>query len=447
MPEIKRLLDAVHTATNRLASPGDTKALLRDVLQICLDAVGAMGGTMYLHDPGTKTLRFLHVLPEEVERKLERLDLPDDYGVAGRVFQSGQAEISTFGNAGDPHRQAIVRRTGITVKTMITVPLAIKGISPIGVVQLVNKRDGEFDETDEAVLDTISDVCAFAITNSRLLEQQTRVASLEGMGRAAHDLANKAGVLMTFMPDMERNIDGLRKVLCEQGVKGEACLYLDLIEATFTDVLQPYSERVYRYARLINDLAAGKPLTPKFKLQSFASVVQETVDMMEAQSRVAHVDLRADLQKDAPPYLFDDLFLIRIVENLVGNAIKAVVETITPEWMAENGGIPDTFYASVTVRYRCVGGHHILEISDEGRGLSPAQIRSILSGTARSRWESNDGTGLGTKVVLDLAQTHGAKLAVRSRLGEGATFELDFPPDPTKIEPSSATGSLQKAVN
>ncbi|MFX9246818.1 hypothetical protein ABTN73_20230, partial [Acinetobacter baumannii] len=83
------------------------------------------------------------------------------------------------------------------------------------------------------------------------------------------------------------------------------------------------------------DLAAGKPLTPKLKLQSFATVVQETVDMMEAQSRVAHVDLRADLQKDAPPYLFDDLFIIRIVENLVGNAIKAVVETITPEWMAE----------------------------------------------------------------------------------------------------------------
>ena len=429
MPELHRLLDAVHMATNKLASPGDTKALLRDVLSICIEAVGAMGGTIYVHDPGTRTLRFLHVLPTEVERKLERLDLPDDYGVAGRVFTSGTPEISEFGQTGDPHRNAIVRRTGVTVNTMITVPLMIKGTAPIGVVQLVNKRDGPFDETDEEVLDTISDVCAFAIMNSRLLEQQTRVASLEGMGRAAHDLANKAGVLMTFMPDMERNIEGLRKVLCEQGVKGEACLYLDLIEATFSDVLVPYSERVFRYAKLINDLAAGKPLEPKLKVQSFASVVQETCDMMEAQARPAHVELRSDLQKDAPPYLFDDLYIIRIVENLVGNAIKAVKETITPEWMAANGSTPDSFFGVVTVRYRYVAGHHFLEVIDEGKGLSPAQIRSILSGTARSRWESSDGTGLGTKVVLDLATTHGAKLAVRSRLGEGATFEIDFPAD------------------
>ncbi|MES1228183.1 MAG: GAF domain-containing sensor histidine kinase [Armatimonadota bacterium] len=432
MPELERLLDAVHLATQKLASPGETKALLRDVLSICLEAVGAMGGTIYMHDPGTKTLRFLHVLPEEVERKLERLDLPDDYGVAGRVFQNGAAEVSEFGQTGDPHRNAIVRRTGVTVKNMITVPLMMKGSTPIGVVQLVNKREGPFDDTDEAVLDTISDVCTFAIMNTRLLEQQTRVASLEGMGRAAHDLANKAGVLMTFMPDMERNIEGLRKVLCEQGIKGEACLYLDLIEATFSDVLMPYSERVFRYAKLINDLAAGKPLTPKFKVQSFASVVQETCDMMEAQARPAHVELRCDLQKDAQPYLFDDLFIIRIVENLVGNAIKAVKETITPEWMSKNGDKFDSFFGTVLVRYRCVEGHHILEVVDEGKGLSPAQIRSILSGTARSRWESSEGTGLGTKVVLDLASTHGAKLAVRSRLGEGASFELDFPPDPTQ---------------
>lgn len=427
MPELDRLLDAVHLATNKLASPGDTKVLLRDVLSICIEAVGAMGGTIYVHDPGNKTLRFLHVLPEEVEKRLERLDLPDDYGVAGQVFQSGQTTISEFGSTGDPHRTAIVRRTGVTVNTMITVPLMIKGNPPIGVVQLVNKQGGQFDESDEAVLDTISDVCTFAIMNSRLLEQQTRVASLEGMGRAAHDLANKAGVLMTFMPDMERNIHGLRDVLCEQGIKGEACLYLDLIEATFSEVLVPYSERVFRYAKLINDLAAGKTLTPKLKVQSFASVVQETCDMMEAQARPAHVELKSDLQRDAPPYKFDDLFIIRIVENLVGNAIKAVKETITPEWSEQFGETDDAYFGSVLVRYRYVDGHHILEVIDEGKGLSPVQIRSILSGTARSRWENSEGTGMGTKVVLDLAATHGGKLAVRSRLGEGASFEVDFP--------------------
>lgn len=428
MTNTNRLLEAVHMATNKLASPGDTKALLRDVLSICVEAVGAMGGTIYLHDPVNRTLRFLHVLPEEVERKLERLDLPDDYGVAGQVFQSGEPMTSEYGTKGDPHRRAIVRQTGVTVNTMLTVPLMIKGNQPIGVVQLVNKRDGIFDESDVAVLDTISDVCTFAISNTRLLEQQTRVASLEGMGRAAHDLANKAGVLMAFLPDFENNLKSLRDVLAEQGLKGEACLYLSLLEETFYDVLQPYSERVFRYAKLVNELAAGKKLEPKRKVQSMASVLEETAQLMMAQARRSNVEILMDLHQGAPDYYFDDLYLIRIIENLVGNGIKAVKEMIPTEWLQEHKDVDDAYYASVKVRYRHVEGHHIVEVIDEGPGISPGQIRAILGGAAKSRWEQSDGTGLGTKVVLDLAATHDAKVAIRSRLGEGSTFEVDFPP-------------------
>ncbi|MBS1707893.1 MAG: GAF domain-containing sensor histidine kinase [Armatimonadetes bacterium] len=426
MAELRRLLDAVHMATNKLASTGDTKAILREVLVLCIEAVGATGGTIYLHDAANKTLRFLHVVPEEVERKLERLDIPDDYGVAGQVFQSGEALTNTYGNTGDPHNRAIVRKTGVTVHTMITVPLAIQGQKPIGIVQLVNKRGGDFDETDTAVLDTISDVCTLAILNSRLMDQQLRVASLEGMGRAAHDLANKAGVLVTFLPDFERNLESLRRVLDEQNVKGEANLYLDLLEITYRDVFAPYSDRVFRYAKLINDLAAGKQLLPKKRKQDFAQVVQEAAEFMEAQARRNHVEIVYDLQRDAPDFEFDDLFVIRIVENLVGNAIKAVREVIPPEWLAEHQGLEDTYFGQVRVRYRHASGSHVFEVSDDGPGMSPAVVRSILSGQARSNWDNNVGSGLGMKVVLELVAAHGAKLAIRSKMGEGSTFEVEF---------------------
>ncbi len=417
----------MHLATQKLITPGDTKLVLREVLSICVEAVGAMGGTIYIHDASTKTLRFLHVLPEEVERKLERLDVPDDYGVAGKVFQEGAIEISHYGTEGDPLRRAIVRRTGVTVNTMITLPLQIKGMTPIGVVQLVNKRDGEFDENDATVLETISDVATLTILNSRLLEQQTRVASLEGMGRAAHDLANKAGVLMTFLPDFERNLKGLRQSLEESGVRGEACLYLDLLHSTFADVFAPYSERVFRYARLINDLAAGKALTPKKKVQNFAVVVEDAVQYLEPTARANYVRIVYDLKRDAPEFAFDDLYVIRIVENVVGNGIKAVREMVTDEWLARHAGEEDPVFGSVTVRHRFVEGHHILDVTDDGAGMSPATIRQILTGAAKSNWEVNTGSGLGTKVIVELAAAHGAKLSVRSKLGQGSTFELDFP--------------------
>jgi hypothetical protein len=167
---------------------------------------------------------------------------------------------------------------------MITVPLQIAGMKPIGVVQLVNKRHGPFDETDEAVLDTISDVATLAIINSRMLTRSLRVASLEGMGQAAHDLANKAGVLVTFLPDFEQNLTLLRASL-SKGDEEMSKFYLSMLQGTFDDVFAPYSERVYRYAKLINDLAANKPLKPVKKRRNFATDVREAAEYMETMAR------------------------------------------------------------------------------------------------------------------------------------------------------------------
>ena len=427
MAQLERLLSAVHLATQKLASTADTTTVLREVLAICVEAVGAMGGSIYIHDPASKTLRFLHVLPQEIEKKLERLDMPDDYGVAGDVFHSGKTVISEFGSDGDPHRRAIVRRTGVTVHTMVTTPLQIEGMKPIGVVQLVNKRGGAFDETDIAVLDTISDVATLTILNSRFLERSTKVAALEGMGRAAHDLANKAGVLVTFLPDFERNLDGLKAALTDAKMEGEAAYHLAALESTFKEVFAPYSDRVYRYAKLVNDLAAGKPLVPQKRELDFADVVSAASQYMENTARRNFAKIEYDLQRGAPLFKFDDLYVIRIVENLVGNAIKAVRETVPPEWLAENGTKDDAYFGKVILTYRYAAGHHVLEVSDEGPGMSPGVVRQILSGQARSKWDQASGSGLGTKVVVDLAATHGAKLSIRSKLGEGSTFEVDFP--------------------
>lgn len=425
--ETSRLLDAVHLATSKLASHGDLNVVLRDVLEICVEAVGAEGGTIYIHEPGTNRLRFAFVYPDLIAERLERLDIPDDYGVAGDVFQSRKTKLSAFPRDGQPGRLRIREKTGITVHSMLTMPLAIAGMEPIGVVQLVNKRTGEFTEADQMVLDTVSDVSTLAILNSRLLRQQTRVASLEGMGRAAHDLANKAGVLMTFIEDFRRNLEGLREALGKSPTNPEACFHLEMLEGSFSDVFAPYSERVYRYARLINDLAAGKKLTPKLKMLSLASVVEAAAQYLESPARKAHVRIVYDLQPNAPDFEFDDLYIIRIVENLVGNAIKAVAEMVTDEWLVNTVEDEDKFFGDVLVKTSYQSGVHTLQVSDQGPGMSPATVRAILAGNANSEWQRAGGSGLGTKVVMELAQALGAKVSIQSKLGEGTSFSVEFP--------------------
>jgi signal transduction histidine kinase len=425
--ETSPLLEAVHMAAQKLSEAGDVDAVLKEVLQICMDAVGASGGTVYLHDPSTHKLRSLHVLPEDVSNKLQRLDIPDNHGVAGRVFHGHEAIISRFPRGGNPESRQIRERSGVTVRTMITLALQIHGMEPLGVIQLINKQTGEFNETDKTVLDTVCDVCALAVNHARLMDRRAQVASLESMGRTAHDLANKAGVLTTFLPDFERNLEALRGVLKIQGVRGEACLHLDMLESTFRDVFAPYSDRVYRYARMINDLAAGKQLEPKIQAMTLAKAVEDAIGYMQPQSRRSQVSLEMDLDYQAEEVDVDDLFVIRIAENLVGNAIKAVVERADGEERFVHVDSDETL-GRVIVRTYAEGKNHVLAVEDEGVGIPPRKVRQIMEGQAASEWHKSSGSGLGTKVILELTKALNAEIQIRSKLGEGTTFKVIFPP-------------------
>ncbi|MFN3963273.1 MAG: hypothetical protein ACK4NQ_09895, partial [Fimbriimonadaceae bacterium] len=132
-----RLLRLVNQAANKLASVDDVESVLRDVLAICVEAAGAMGGTIYLHEPSTRRLKFKHVLPSEIGSKLERLDIPDNFGVAGEVFQARTARINEFPNASVQTRTDFERKAGVTVRSMLTMPLMITGAEPLGVIQIV----------------------------------------------------------------------------------------------------------------------------------------------------------------------------------------------------------------------------------------------------------------------------------------------------------------------
>ena len=68
----------------------------------------------------------------------------------------------------------------------------------------------------------------------------------------------------------------------------------------------------------------------------------------------------------------------------------------------------------------------MIEVADDGPGMSPATIRSILSGKAVSQWDRSLGTGLGTKVVVELVRALGGRLSIRSKLGEGSTFVIEL---------------------
>lgn len=73
-------------------------------------------------------------------------------------------------------------------------------------------------------------------------------------------------------------------------------------------------------------------------------------------------------------------------------------------------------------------GQAVLEVSDNGPGIPPAQRSQVLERFVRLSDASIPGSGLGLSIVANIAQAHGASLhLLDGNDGQGLTVQLRFP--------------------
>jgi len=84
----------------------------------------------------------------------------------------------------------------------------------------------------------------------------------------------------------------------------------------------------------------------------------------------------------------------------------------------------------IDLRVQRRAGHAVIEVSDQGIGIDPAQQKRIFEKFYRVPSEENEripGTGLGLALVFHIAKAHGGHLEVQSVLGKGSTFSIHLP--------------------
>jgi signal transduction histidine kinase len=77
-------------------------------------------------------------------------------------------------------------------------------------------------------------------------------------------------------------------------------------------------------------------------------------------------------------------------------------------------------------------GGYFLRVSDTGIGMSEENIPTALMpfGQIASVYSrSAGGTGLGLPLVKSLAELHGGRVDIKTKLGEGTTVTVRFPPE------------------
>ncbi|HLV67305.1 MAG TPA: GAF domain-containing protein [Polyangiaceae bacterium] len=161
----ERISRALREVGSALGSTLDLDALLELILNKLTDLVEADRSTLYLLDESTRELVSRLVVGEQVRSIRMRVG----HGLAGTVALTGKP-IRVSRAYEDPRfEREWDLLTGYRTESMLAAPLKNHLGRTIGVIQVLNKREGgEFTDEDEAILSSLSMQAAVAIDNSRL---------------------------------------------------------------------------------------------------------------------------------------------------------------------------------------------------------------------------------------------------------------------------------------
>jgi signal transduction histidine kinase len=142
-------------------------------------------------------------------------------------------------------------------------------------------------------------------------------------------------------------------------------------------------------------------------------LAQTAVEDFQLVAQENDIVLEQDIPAQLPPVSGSVHYMRRVLDNLIGNAIK-----FTPE-----GG---TILVRLTQKEDAI----LLVVEDTGIGIAPEKQEQIfdrfyqVDGSTKRRY---GGVGLGLALVKELVETYGGHVAVESVLGQGSTFRVSLP--------------------
>jgi two-component system phosphate regulon sensor histidine kinase PhoR len=177
-------------------------------------------------------------------------------------------------------------------------------------------------------------------------------------------------------------------------------------------------EQGLRMARLVDDLLSLSRIEQRAHLApdtpvDLAGIAHEIVDSLTLVAREREVTLTLAIPQEAVRVPGDRDELLRLMENLVENAIK----------YGRPGG-----EVAITVETR--EAEASVCVRDDGPGIAPEHLPRLTErfyriDTAVSR--ETGGTGLGLAIVKHIVLRHRGRLTIESKPGEGATFRAILP--------------------
>lgn len=197
--ELATLNDIAEAVTSSL----NTREVYHLVMEKLNEYFRVDAGSLLMLDEETEELVFVMTL-EAGEEKLFGVRIPRGTGIVWSVAESQRYDIVNDVHSDPRFHKLVSDSVNYEVNTILCVPIVVKGRT-IGVIELLNKRDGLFTEEEAQRLSRMAATIGVAIENARLFQTVTTVRDrFEAILNSANDgilMADMRGVVVTANPE------------------------------------------------------------------------------------------------------------------------------------------------------------------------------------------------------------------------------------------------------
>lgn len=412
--ELQKIIRAAELVNSNI----HVNEVLKNIVTVAAELTCADRGTLYLVDKNKNELWSLIAMGNEVQE----IRLKMGEGLAGYVASSGET-INIKDVRKDPRfNSEIDLQSGYTTKNMICFPIKNNKGEIIGVLQLLNSKNGKFSERDEKFLVALSIQSALAINHALMHLEQISVN--EKLQKAYKELelakqeTEKYVMLKThFLSQMSHEIrTPLNMILGGiQLLKMKTDLQQsdDMIE--LFGILEIGSQRIIRTIDEILEMSRIRSGNYELNLEPVKieeDIIQQIIKNLEVIAAKKNIDLIFEKATDKNNIVCDKFMTYQMFLEILDNAIKF------------------TKKGNVFIKQFVDNKNHLcVSIKDTGIGISSDYLEHIFEPfsqeyTGYSR--KFEGNGLALALVKKYAELNKFTITVNSKKNVGTEFSIIF---------------------
>lgn len=382
----------------------ELSTLLQTITATATELLNCEAASILLYDEKKPRLFFAAATGSDPE-KLAEIPVPIDNSLAGTIFRTNKPLMINNKAQQDPRHYALVAdHIKFKVDDLIGVPMPIKDRT-VGVLEAVNKIDGDFDDADVEILSVIASHAAIAIENARLLKttqqalkkvKDNNEIKSNFLSLASHELRTPLGIIIGYAGFLE------------ESAKGESSEHVQQVLGA-AEQMRSLLDQMSNLTLLQTDEMKMNPIRV-----SIQDILNFAIDDIKYSASRLNLSLTYAFQ-ELPIFVnVDQDKTILAFINILNNAVRF--------------SKPD---GEITIGAVQQNNEVLAWVNDKGKGIPVDKLQKIFEEFYQieaPNTRSYGGLGIGLSIAKGLIEAQGGKIWAESEgLGKGTTIKVVFP--------------------